>query len=93
MTTLCKIEHGIVVNRAHFDGAVPEGWLPEGETWVESEEAQIGWTYADGVFTEPPRPPDPPPDNFKPMIRRRADKLMRAGDVAGALLTLKSIGE
>jgi len=58
MTTLCKIENGIVVNRAHFDGAAPEDWLPEGETWVESEEAQIGWTYAGGEFTAPEPEPE-----------------------------------
>jgi hypothetical protein len=56
MTTLCKIENGVVTNRASFAGEVPDGWIPEGETWVEDEEAQIGWTYADGVFAASPAP-------------------------------------
>lgn len=93
MTDLCRIENGIVTNRAHFNGAVPEGWIPEGETWVENAEAQIGWTYADGVFTAPPRALDPPPDNYRPMIRYRADKLEAAGDSIGALKLRLTIGD
>jgi hypothetical protein len=62
MTTLCKIENGVVTNRAHFAGAVPSGWMPDGETWLESDDAQIGWTYADGEFTAPPEPPASEPD-------------------------------
>jgi hypothetical protein len=54
------------------------------EEWLADDDAEV-LAYLN--------PPPPPPDNYKPMIRRRADKLMRAGDVAGALLTLKQIGE
>lgn len=93
MTDLCKIENGIVTNRAHFAGDVPDGWIPDGETWIESEEAQIGWSYADAVFAPPSRPPEPDPDNYKPMIRRRAAGLQSEGNLVGALLLLKSIGE
>ena len=62
MTELCKIENGVVTNRAHFDGAVPDGWVQDaGGTWIQSDTAQIGWTYTDGVFSPPPAPSPPPP--------------------------------
>jgi len=60
MTDLCKIENGLVVNRAHFDGPVPHDWVPPGETWIESETSQIGWSYSSGVFSPPPAPPAAP---------------------------------
>lgn len=61
MTDLCKIENGVVTNRAHFDGAVPDGWIAAtGGIWIESSAAQIGWSYAIGVFTAPPAPPPRP---------------------------------
>lgn len=84
MTTLCKIENGIVVNRAHFDGAVPEGWLPEGETWVESDEAQIGWAYAEGAFTEPTPAPEPPEAARRITPYRIVRRLEEAGLLAAA---------
>jgi hypothetical protein len=48
-----KIENGVVVNRVVFDAPMPDDW-PERETWLQDDEAQIGWLYADGVFTPPP---------------------------------------
>lgn len=57
---LCKIENGTVSNRAKFDDQVPDGWIPDGETWIANDEAQIGWLYADGMFSEPPPPPPEP---------------------------------
>jgi len=53
MTTYCKIEGGIVVNRAHFDGAMPDGWAQAGDLWVADEAAAIGWNYAEGGFSAP----------------------------------------
>lgn len=53
---------GNVVNVVLWDGA--SMWRPpEGHTLVEVEETPCGpgWTYADGVFTEPPPPPAPEP--------------------------------
>jgi hypothetical protein len=60
MTTYCHVANGAVDNRAVFDGQIPTDW-PDHDNWIASEEAQIGWTYADGVFTAPPAPEEPPP--------------------------------
>jgi len=53
MTTYCKIENGLVVNRAHFDGTMPDDWAEPGDLWVADEAAAIGWTYAGGAFFAP----------------------------------------
>jgi hypothetical protein len=60
MSIYCKIDGGLVVNRALFDGPLPEDW-PNPETWVASEEAQIGWGYAGSLFIAPLAPPEPEP--------------------------------
>lgn len=56
----CQIVSGIVVNRTAFDGPMPQGWAEPFAVWIEHDEAQIGWSYADGVFAPPP--PEPLPD-------------------------------
>jgi hypothetical protein len=74
-----QIEDGVVVNATVF-GAVASGGggggdsgmpdtMPDGwdapNVWIASDEAQIGWTYANGQFTAPPSPPEepaPPPE-------------------------------
>jgi len=58
----CKVESGVVVNRAAFDVEMPADW-PEYDSYVQDDVAQIGWTYADGIFSAPPQPPplEPPP--------------------------------
>ncbi|MND22306.1 hypothetical protein D3C80_126820 [compost metagenome] len=44
---------GAVVNVTQWDGETE--WSPgEGLIVIRSDEAQIGWTYGDGVFTPPP---------------------------------------
>jgi len=60
MTTYCHISAGAVDNRAIFDGAIPADW-PDHDNWIASEEAQIGWSYANGAFIAPPAPPPPTP--------------------------------
>lgn len=57
----CRIADGLVVNRTVFDGPIPQGWAAPGAIWIEHEEAQIGWSYAEGVFAPPPAPPPGPP--------------------------------
>jgi len=59
MTTYCHVANGAVDNRAVFDGQIPADW-PDHDNWIANEEAQIGWTYADGAFTAPPAPEEPP---------------------------------
>lgn len=44
---------GAVINATQWDG-VTEWSAGEGLTVVQSDEAQIGWTYGDGVFVPPP---------------------------------------
>lgn len=62
----CEIQNGVVVNRVLFDASgIPANW-PNGAAFVENETAQIGWSYAGGVFSPPPAPPPlpPPPPSF-----------------------------
>lgn len=51
----CKIENGVVVNRA-------VGLPSESAEWVPSDEAQIGWTYDGARFAAPPVQGPPPID-------------------------------
>jgi hypothetical protein len=53
LMTYVKVENGVVVNRAVFDGEMPLGW-PEYASWVQNEIAQIGWTYDGTDFVGPP---------------------------------------
>lgn len=55
----CKIENGVVVDRALFEGEMPLSW-PEFNGWVPSDHAQIGWEYVEQTFISPP-PADVPP--------------------------------
>lgn len=55
-----QIRDGVVVNRAVAHEPLPPDWFPEGETWIETEEAQIGWSHDGKDFTPPP-PPEPEP--------------------------------
>jgi hypothetical protein len=60
MTIFCHVSNGLVDNRAVFDGDLPEDW-PDRENWFATDEAQIGWRYADEEFAAPPPPPPPDP--------------------------------
>lgn len=55
----CKVEKGVVVNRAVFDGDMPAEWA-RGHTWLASEQAQIGWSF-NGVEFVAPAPVVMPP--------------------------------
>jgi hypothetical protein len=57
----CKIENGVVTNVSHWESPMPAGWADPADTWVQSDVAGPGWTYANGVFTAPVVPPPPPP--------------------------------
>lgn len=61
MARYVLVDGGIVGNVIEWDGdAEAEGaWAPpKGAVAVASDEAQIGWSYANGAFT-PPAPPVP----------------------------------
>jgi hypothetical protein len=74
---------------------LPFSWGADGDIQFDARMTaeQIDAVLAVYEAHDPNRVIVPPIDNYPAMIRRRADKLMRAGDVAGALLTLKQIGE
>lgn len=55
------IHNGMVANRTVADAPLPEEWFPEGETWVQNDEAQIGWAFDGKAFTPPAREPEPEP--------------------------------
>jgi hypothetical protein len=65
MARYAIIEGGIVVNVAVGDAE----WAASIGA-VQSDEAEIGWAYADGVFT-PPEPPEPAPPPVPASITRR----------------------
>lgn len=48
-----QIENGVVVNTIEVESL---DFMPG---LVEATEGGIGWTYANGVFIEPPEPPEP----------------------------------
>ncbi|WP_448680592.1 DUF4376 domain-containing protein [Pseudomonas nicosulfuronedens] len=56
---LVNIATGLVENTAVWDGE-SEWSAPAGFEAVQSDEAGIGWSYADGVFTAPVMPATPP---------------------------------
>jgi len=56
----CKVENGMVVNRAVFDAEMPEDW-PDREAWVQNDAAQIGWSHDGEEFIAPPAPEEPLP--------------------------------
>ena len=78
----CKIINGIVANVATFDATMPQGWGGS-DTWVQSDTAGPGWTYANGVFTAPPAPPVPPPSTNPNDYPLRPDQFFAMLDIAG----------
>lgn len=73
-----NIAQGRVVNRAAFEGNMPEGWAPKGELWMPSDIAQIGWLYEGGQFSLPPSPQAHPvtATNVKSEAGRRIAEIM-----------------
>lgn len=57
-----RIKDGKVVDRSVANGALPPGWFAEGETWIASEDGQIGDDYDGKAFTRPLRAPEPEPE-------------------------------
>lgn len=59
---IVNLATGVVDSVVVWDGSESSGWSPpEGTIAVESDSAQPGWSYADGVFTAPPPDPVIPP--------------------------------
>jgi hypothetical protein len=83
MTTYCLIKNGAVANRTTFDTTMPTGWATPGDTWVADENAQIGWMYANGVFTAPAVPPPPLPSTNPNDYPLRPDQFFAMLDIAG----------
>ena len=78
MARYVLVDGGTVGNVIEWDGnADVEGaWAPpEGMIAVVSDEAQIGWSFADGAFT----PPAPPPPIVPPAVTPRQLKLALLG--------------
>lgn len=84
----CKIENGVVVNTAEFDGFMPEGWDEKDSLWVADSQAYKGWTYDGKVFTKPPevtRPPRAVPPDLIGDLRSQVQEL------TGKLSALQSV--
>lgn len=69
----CRIEAGVVVDRAEFDGAMPEDW-PDRPAWIADDEAQIGWTW-DGDHFSAPAAPEPSPPTVTDVVTDRERRL------------------
>jgi hypothetical protein len=79
----CKIENGVVTNVSHWESPMPAGWADPADTWVQSDVAGPGWTYANGVFTAPVVPPPPPPSTNPADYPLRPDQFFAMLDIAG----------
>lgn len=74
-----EVATSLVSNVIIWDGI--SEWAPdEGFIVVASEEAQIGYTYADGVFTAPPVPPPTEAE----LLAAQSFKLQQATQLAAA---------
>lgn len=84
---LIEVATGNVINTIVWDGHLWDGvrgWMPEeGNIALLSEEAQIGWSYADGVFTAPPAP-EPPPPTPEQILAGAVAELANRNSVAAA---------
>lgn len=68
---------GIVENIVSWDGE--SEWLPpDGTIAIPTDEGGIGWSYADGVFTEPPVTPPTPEEIRQQNIAVRDSLLAQA---------------
>lgn len=73
-----------VVNVVELDPA--SDWRPDGGYVVESDVAQIGWRYENGVFTDPTPPPPPPPTQRRAVRKLLVvDRLIAAGLAEAAM--------
>ena len=66
---------GVVDSVIIWDGTESSGWAPpEGCIAVQSDTAQVGWDYADGVFTAPPALPVTPPTSEEVLATNTAER-------------------
>ena len=87
MAAYVIIQSSAVVNVVEWDGVRP--YSPgEGLTIVLLSSlpagATIGWTETDGVWSAPPTPPVPPPDNSPTIAASYAASLMQQADELAA---------
>lgn len=85
---LIELSTGLVVNVAVWDGTTE--WAPEeGVIAVASDEAQIGWIYAEGKFVAPLTPADPPPTPEEILATNSAVRDYLLGQAALAIAPLQ----
>lgn len=59
---IVNLATGVVDSVVVWDGSESSGWSPpDGTLAVQSDVAQPGWSYSEGVFSSPPPPPIIPP--------------------------------
>lgn len=75
-----RVADGLVTNVSVWDGVEP--WEPpEDSIAIQSDTAQIGWTYADGQFTAP-LPPKPTVEEVIARNTQVRDSLLVAATLA-----------
>jgi len=78
-----NISTGLVENMILWDGNV-DNWQPdEGYIVIQSDIAQTGWSYLEGVFTAPPIEP-PPPLTPEQILTNQSAKLQGLTQLATA---------
>ncbi|MBT9373130.1 hypothetical protein [Rhizobium sp. CSW-27] len=75
-----RIIDGVVVDRALFEGAMPDDW-PDRAAWIEHETAQIGWRLEAGTLLPPSEDataPAPAVDDYRLAIQAVLDQAAQA---------------
>jgi len=82
------VKDGVVVNLIEYDlqPATPPAGFEEGHEAIQTDEASVGWTYANGQFTNP-NPPvvveTPVPKSLTDMILESPTELAKLKQALG----------
>lgn len=71
-----------------------ENWTPPpGYMCIESDDAQVGWTYADGVLSAPIIPPPTPEEIFQKNAADQGNLLNQASQAMAPVLVSLQLGD
>lgn len=90
MTYAC-IKSGIVENIIEADHTFADSIAHDWDAVVPSQNAGIGWTYADGVFTAPPAPTPTPAQPIRTFTKLQYMDRFTDAELAGIYTAAKSV--